>query len=105
MIRQLQQEHFRWQKKNFDNVVVEDMILGVVEELGELAHSILKEKQKVRMHEDHEEKAKDAVGDIFIFLTGVCNRKGWDLQTIIEDVWKEVSSRDWRQFPNDGRTF
>lgn len=50
-------------------------VYGVVEELGELLHCVLKEDQKIRgSAEEHQEGAKDAVGDLTIYLLGVMNR-------------------------------
>lgn len=50
---------------------------GVMEEAGELAHAHLKEEQQIRMHEDHVAKAKDAIGDIMIYLLGIINWCGY----------------------------
>ena len=46
-------------------------------------------------------KAKDSVGDIFIYLCDVCFRNGWDLGEIVSATWDEVKNRDWRTNPAD----
>lgn len=97
--RQLQAEQAKWAEHNFGDQPPEISFLGVVEEVGELAHTILKRKQGIRTSEDHEAKGKDAVGDILIFLADFCTRSGWDLQEIIEQTWAEVSQRDWKANP------
>lgn len=49
---------------------------GVIEELGELAHSDLKSKQNIRgTAEEHEAKAKDAIGDMTVYLWGITARQ------------------------------
>ena len=72
-----------------------DQYLGVVEEVGELAHAILKTRQGIRLDEDHQAQEIDAIGDIAIFLLGYCNDRGLNLMSIIETTWLEVYQRDW----------
>lgn len=65
-----------WVAKNFPpyegEVPGNDSILGCIEEAGELAHAHLKNKQGIRgTPEEHEAAAKDAIGDIVIYLLGV----------------------------------
>lgn len=44
---------FDWQKEQFgDLTTAEDMFLGCVEEVGELAHALLKSRQKIRGFEN-----------------------------------------------------
>lgn len=99
----LQHEVGVWSKKNFGENPALWKFLGVVEEVGELAHAELKSMQGIRTNEDHEAKGKDAVGDILVYLSDFCNRKGWDMQEIIETTWAEVSKRDWKNDPEKGR--
>lgn len=103
-LREIQIAQNEWATRNFGEQEAITQFLGVVEEVGELAHSILKQQQCIRgSHEEHEAKARDAVGDIAIFLLGYCNRRGWDLQAIIDETWAEVSKRDWtnkKELPN-----
>lgn len=76
-----------------------------MEELGELTHSHLKQLQGIRgTPEEHVAKAKDAVGDIIVYLADYCTRRGWDLENIVSDVWAEVSKRDWVVYPLNGVT-
>lgn len=89
---QLQVEHNEWAKHNFDVVRPNregawKSVMGVMEELGELSHSLLKQNQGIRgSFEQHEEKAKDAVGDMVVFLADLCSNMGWNFQTIVETL-------------------
>jgi NTP pyrophosphatase (non-canonical NTP hydrolase) len=116
MLREIQKAHKEWADRNFGNVPAHQPVLGVAEELGELveaddsptqhivelvkaigrlSHAQLKSEQGIRMNENHEENAKDAVGDITMFLIDLCNCKGWDYQEIVQGTWEHISKRDW----------
>lgn len=50
-------------------------IFGIIEELGELTHHHLKEKQAIRgTAEHHQAEAQDAVGDYVIYALGIMDR-------------------------------
>jgi len=99
----LQAEVYKWAHYNFPtNRKPHKSLLGVMEELGELAHAQLKEEQNIRINENHIENAKDAIGDIIIFLADYCGDKNFDLDKIITDVWSEVKKRDWIKYPVNG---
>jgi NTP pyrophosphatase (non-canonical NTP hydrolase) len=103
-LQRIQEEHTKWSMDNFDEQDVFKMLAGVMEELGELAHALLKQSQGIRgSYQEHEEAGKDAVGDIVIFIIAVCMIKSWDLTTIIQDVWtKVVKKRNWKENKEDG---
>lgn len=102
-LRQLQEEQRPWQQHNFPGREAYYPLLGAVEELGELAHEHLKDIQGIRgTHEEHMEKAKDAVADTIIFLSDYCSAMGFDLQEIVEQTWNEVKKRDWKLDPIHG---
>ena len=103
MLRELQQESDKWRLKNFGKTSPTEMLLGISEELGELAHAQLKEIQNIRLNEDHLNDAKDAVGDIVIFLCGYCSSRNWSIEEVTKESWKRVSKRDWIKFPINGR--
>lgn len=68
----LVEERDEWVAKNFPDSYKTDSLLGVVEELGELAHAHLKSKQGIRgTKAEHDEAAKDAIGDLVVYLLGV----------------------------------
>jgi flavin-dependent thymidylate synthase len=107
--KQLQEENKKWCQHNFDRSYPDrdngwKPIFGVMEEVGELAHSILKQSQGIRgTTEEHEAKAKDAVADATVFLADVCSMYGWDYQTVIEETWDEVKKRDWKKNKEEGK--
>lgn len=103
MIKQIQKEHAIWQKRNFGPPSTQDSLTGITEELGELSHAFLKDKQGIRLNENHEENMQDAVGDLLIYLISFCSSKGYDLESILKKTWAEVSQRDWVKYPNNGK--
>ena len=102
---QLQFEQGVWQEQNFPNSTEHQCFYGVVEEIGELSHALLKMDQGIRgTKQEHTAEAKDAVGDIVIYLAGLCNKRGINLQSAVETAWREVKQRNWIKYPRDGRT-
>lgn len=102
--KQLQDEQVSWVQHNFPGRKSFYPLLGVVEELGELAHTHLKALQGIRgTPEEHEEAGKDAIGDIVIFLSDYCTAMGWDFQEIVEHTWFDVvKKRDWQANRDEG---
>lgn len=101
-IKQLQAEHKEWEEKNFGKQPPTTGFMGMVEEIGELAHAMLKSQQKIRMNENHSAKIIDAVGDIFVYMMGFCNASDLDLETVIMNVWSKVKLRNWKINPETG---
>jgi NTP pyrophosphatase (non-canonical NTP hydrolase) len=102
MLREIQSEAREWSQRNFGNQPSYHLLLGVLEELGELAHAHLKQSQGIRTNEDHLEGEKDAIGDLVIYLINYCTTRGWDLQEIVEQTWESVKKRDWIRYPERG---
>ena len=100
--RELQSQVGSWSLKNFGEDPPVWKFVGMVEEVGDLAHALLKKKQGIRITEDHEAKAKDAVGDLLVYTADFCDRMSYDMQEIIEKVWAKVSKRDWKADPSKG---
>ncbi len=99
----LQDQHKKWIEHNFPNATSDMQFKGLVEEVGELAHALLKREQNIRgSQENYNEKIKDAIGDIVIFLSGFCIQEGLDLHKCVFDTWKEVQKRDWIEYPLHG---
>lgn len=95
-LRVMQQEVTTWSEENFGKQDAMNPYMGMVEELGELSHALLKQKQGIRgTHGKHEADAKDAIGDLMIFLLDFCGKKGWDAETILDDTWAVVRMRQW----------
>lgn len=97
-------EYEHWVDHNFPNSTAEQQLLGVVEEVGELSHAMLKGMQNIRhTAKEIEHMKKDAVGDIIIYLAGYCYREGFSLAECLEKAWNEVKFRDWIENTSDGK--
>jgi NTP pyrophosphatase (non-canonical NTP hydrolase) len=87
-----QKEHRDWQVPNFGEPDPFEMHVGLVEELGELSHSILKMRQGIRgTKEEHYLAMEDAVGDMVIYYTGCWLKKLLHLLVL----WHRVASSDF----------
>lgn len=74
-------------------------LLGVIEEVGELAKAYIAANQGAGVSE-----VRDAVGDICIYLMDFCNRNGWSLADVIAETWAGVAQRDWVKNQKNGVT-
>jgi NTP pyrophosphatase (non-canonical NTP hydrolase) len=100
---ELQNEHREWLAHNFPDQQKHDALLGLVEEVGELAHAHLKNSQGIRgTSAEHLEAMSDAIGDIVIYLASYCNTNGFDLEGCVVNAWFEVKQRDWQKHPKTG---
>lgn len=100
-----QREVAQWAAFNFPKEQMHHLVYGLMEEIGELTHHLLKRETGIRgTQEEHTKGVKDAIGDMMVFLVQVCNRQGLTLAECIEMAWSEVKNRDWVQFPHNGRT-
>lgn len=89
-----------WTRKNFGppSPLGIHPLLGIMEEVGELAHAHLKQVQGIRgTAEEHIAEAKDAIGDIVIYLADYCDTRGFRFEDIVAEVWKNVEKRDWTE--------
>lgn len=98
----MQLEHREWREKNFPAAEPWEALLGLQEEVGELAHAHLKGKWGIRgMTGEALSAAKmDAVGDIFIYLMSYADTNDLDLQHCIQVTWDRVLKRDWVADPS-----
>lgn len=102
-LTELQLQHREWLAHNFPDAKPHEPLLGLVEEVGELAHAHLKMEQGIRGSDDeHRAEAKDSIGDILVFLSSYCNLNGYSLEECITDTWAEVKKRDWIKHPKHG---
>lgn len=94
-----------WRYKNFppDKREAFHQMMGVVEETGEIAHALLKLSQDIRGNEDLEDKLMDSIGDLVIYLCGVCDARDLTLFECVNRAWLEVKDRDWVKYPDTGR--
>ena len=101
----IQDEVGEWSERNFGDQPSWRPLLGIGEELGELNHAYLKLSQGIRGdREELENKLVDAVGDLMIYLADFCYKEGIYMGRCMIDAWKEVSQRDWKKYPKNGRT-
>lgn len=102
-IRRIQAEQKEWSDRNFPTKAPYQPLIGMMEELGELSHAHLKQEQGIRgTYEEHQAAAKDAIGDIVIFMMDYCNQRGFDLESIVAETWAEVKRRDWTKNGGSG---
>ena len=95
-LSQLQSERNIWVAKNFPGDRVEDSLMGALEELGELAHHLLKRRQGIRGDAAfHTAEIEDAVADCVIFLAGVATHEQFDFGAAVQKAWDQVKARDW----------
>ena len=93
-INDFQEQQKVWALHNFGPGCSDHPLLGMIEETGELSHSLLKSLQGIRGdHEKHAEEGRDAVGDVLIYLVDYCTKKGWSLEAILgHDSFKEFQA-------------
>ena len=95
----------QWQRKNFPDAKSYQPLLGAVEELGELAHSHLKQEQGIRgTWLDHFNAKVDAVGDVIIYLIHYCRLNGFSYDEALTAAWGQVRERNWVENPLTGRS-
>lgn len=97
--KQLQDEQKEWSMRNFGPHPAEHPMLGMIEELGELAHAHLKGLQGIR-HTPEEilEMKKDACADFMIFMADYCTCSKLNLAVLVRDGMKlnpDLSSIMW----------
>lgn len=103
-IGEIQEDQREWVRHNFGDRPAWHPLLGVQEEVGELAHAFLKREQGIRgTKQEHDEAIRDAVADIVIFLMDFCSASGIDLEAQVAATWEQVRLRDWRKDPAGGR--
>jgi len=103
-LSELQSEHGEWLKHNFPDQEKHDALLGVMEEIGELAHAHLKYQQGIRGYTmtEYYADASDAIGDIVIYLASYCNANHLNLGFCLDQTWARVKKRDWIKDPVKG---
>jgi len=110
-LNELQGRLKQWQEANFeiDCTGPEWMALGATEELGEVAHIIVKAKQRIRQHQAGLDDQSindlaDGVADTVIYLIQLCSHLGIDFGKTLFYTAETVMQRDWRKNKTDGVT-
>jgi NTP pyrophosphatase (non-canonical NTP hydrolase) len=78
----------------------------MTEELGELAHPMLKHSQGIRgiTEEQMKEQVGDAFGDINVYGCQLLTQLGLDAETSVTKAVDGVLKRDWKADPVTGKT-
>lgn len=100
-LREVQTQARGWRAYNFPEQTREQCLMGMVEEMGEISHALLKRDQRIRTA-DHSAAILDGCGDLIIFMMGLADHEGFDLLDAVNAVWAEVSQRDWVKYPEKG---
>jgi NTP pyrophosphatase (non-canonical NTP hydrolase) len=105
-IDDLQVEQANWHAYNFGSSIPFQNLAGMMEELGELSHAMLKQSQGIRGYDGVKAEAeiKDAIGDLCIFAMNLCNNLDITISDCIATAWDEIKDRDFKKFPNNGKT-
>ena len=99
-----QKELAEWQKKNFSRGETGEcdtcafrMLAGMTEELGELAHAVLKYHQGIRgiTEKEMKEQVGDAFGDVIVYGSQLLSELGIDAEEAASKAIDGVLKRDW----------
>ena len=100
----LQVSLYRWQVRNFGSQGQDASFKGMVEELGELSHALLKHEQGIRGFDDpakFKEAAGDAIADLLVYATQLATGLRLDIGVLLQETALEVMNRDWVANPAD----
>ncbi len=99
----------RWQTRNFGGGDTFLALAGATEELGELAHALVKHRQRIREYvvngtgDDNKTKlrsnAGDAIADCVIYLIQLCTLLRLDFGVLLKEAAANVLERDWLARP------
>lgn len=104
-LSRLQADLAAWQGRNFKTPTLEQLALGVGEEVGEMQHAILKHVQGIRGMADRDAflvAVGDAIGDACIYMMQLCTMLRLDFQAIVAETAHAVLKRDWKANPETG---
>ncbi len=97
-----------WAERNFDTPQCPTcrsalLLLGVMEELGEVARIELKRAQGIRFtDEEADEQTQAEVGDVLVYLANYCAKRGFSMAQAVNRKWSEVRRRNWTRDPRRG---
>jgi NTP pyrophosphatase (non-canonical NTP hydrolase) len=104
-LEEIEIDHANWEKEKFPKChYVGSPLVGIngmIEEVGELTHCVLKASQGIRgTLEEHKKSAEDAIGDIGIYFMSTCNAFGVKLSDIVADYdnWTDIDTLDFDIF-------
>ena len=84
--------------RNFDKQPIEQTMLLLTEEIGELAKAIRKDATNMSVDNSklsHYESIESEIADVFIVLTSICNKLNINLYNSIIEKEKKNCNRTW----------
>lgn len=103
-LREVQNEARTWRARNFPDHTIDQQFMGMAEEMGEMAHALLKHEQGIREIDDEAvvDLVADAWADWVIFSMGILDKLGIDANDALITTWVRVKHRDWVGDPHRG---
>lgn len=92
---ELQKRIVIWQKRNFGEVPLEGLVLGLCGETGELAQAVLKRKRNLLNRQIADELIKDSIADVLVFLFGIASSEGISMRDVIDIANAMVDHRSF----------
>ena len=86
--------------RGFSNQSIEQAMLLLTEEIGELAKAIRKEKTTMSIDNNkiiNYDTIENEIADVFIVLCTICNKLNIDLFSSLKDKEKENIERKWKK--------
>lgn len=80
-------QDWAWDRNLIDGSTLNAQMLKLMEEVGELAGGVCKDKADV---------IKDSIGDVFVVLTIIAAKMGWSIEECVQAAYAEIKDRKGR---------
>ena len=80
-------QNWAWDRNLIDGSTPNAQMLKLMEEFGELAGGVCKDKADV---------IKDSIGDVFVVLTIIATQMGWSIEECVQAAYAEIKDRKGR---------
>ena len=77
-------QNWAWDRNLIDGSTPNAQMLKLMEEVGELAGGVCKDKADV---------IKDSIGDVFVVLTIIAAQMGWSIEECVQTAYDEIKDR------------
>ena len=77
-------QNWAWDRNLIDGSTTNAQMLKLMEEVGELAGGVCKDKADV---------IKDSIGDVFVVLTIIAAQMGWSIEECVQTAYEEIKDR------------
>ena len=77
-------QNWAWDRNLIDGSTPDAQLLKLMEEVGELAGGVCKDKADV---------IKDSIGDVFVVLTIITAQMGWSIEECVQAAYDEIKDR------------